>query len=82
MKNKLKISELAVSSFITTSADSQAAKGGSADIDANANTTVDVQLPTNPVIGCDPRESIVTNCACSGMYASLNMPCSTLDIPC
>ena len=77
MKKKLKLSEIAVKSFITA----ETIKGGAAATLLNI-ACIHPPIPTDPVIGCDPRASIPTNCTCSGMYPSLNMPCPTLDIEC
>ncbi len=79
MKKKLKLSELSVKSFVTQ----QDIKGG---VQVDTATRLDLlcmgHKPTDPVIGCDPRDSVPSNCGCTGMYRSLNMACPTLDTPC
>lgn len=79
-KKQLKISDLTVTSFVT-SLDGNIIKGGSV---THTTEAIDVNIGiTNPVMACDPRDTfIATNCACSGMYPSMNMPCPTLDIKC
>jgi hypothetical protein len=80
MKKKLKISDLNVTSFVTSME-----KQGGKTLVGGAATQVCIKIgdiPTDPVIGCDPRDSVPSNCTCTGLYPSLNYPCNTLDYPC
>jgi len=54
MKKKLKLSEIAVKSFITA----ETIKGGAAATLLNI-ACIHPPIPTDPVIGCDPRASIL-----------------------
>ncbi len=67
MKKKLKLHELEVQSFVTSVENES--KGGVAITQPDCIDRVRSLLPTGP-------------CLCTGMYPSLNMPCTTLDNDC
>jgi hypothetical protein len=87
MKKKLKISNLEVTSFIT-SLDSDMArtvKGGDTHLCIQINRTILTTVPdtpTDPVMACDPRYTVLTNCTCSAQWPSLRVACPTIDIEC